>query len=94
MKVYCKIHKSQQYEVIAVCDEDILGKEFGNQKINEYFYKGDLMDISQAIRILKNASNFNIAGKCIIAACLENEIIINQGVINIDSIPFAMKFFL
>jgi len=80
------------YQVIAVCDEDILGKKFGNQKISEYFYKGELIDISQAILILKNASNFNIAGKSIITACIENEIITNRGIITMDSIPFAMKF--
>ena len=49
MKVYCKIHKQQDYHVIAVCDEDILGKTLGKQKISEFFYKGELIDIPDAI---------------------------------------------
>ena len=28
MKVYCKKHKQEDYHVVAVCDEDILGKTF------------------------------------------------------------------
>lgn len=94
MKIYHKTHKSQDYQVIAMCDEDILGKTIGNQKINEHFYKGELIDIPQAIAILKTAPNFNIAGKFIITACVENEIITEQGIITLESIPFAMKVLL
>ena len=94
MKVYCKKHKQQEYEVIAVCDEDIIGKSLGNQKISEFFYKGDLIEIPEAIDILKKAQNFNIAGSAIIDACITNGIINAQGIITFENIPFAMKFLL
>lgn len=94
MKVYCKEHKQQDYQVIAVCDEDILGKTFGTQKISEHFYKGELLDIPDAINILKNAQNFNIAGDSIVKACVDSGIINQQGVIIFENIPFAMRFFL
>ena len=92
MNVYCKKHKRQEYEVIAVCDEEILGKSFGNQKISEAFYKGHLMDIPSVLDLLKNAQNFNIAGNSIVQACVESNIITEAGIVTIDSIPFAMKF--
>ena len=92
MKVYCKIHKQQDYHVIAVCDEDILGKTLGKQKISEFFYKGELLDIPDAIDILKNAINFNIAGKSIVNACIETGIINENGIIIFEDIPLAMKF--
>lgn len=94
MRVYYKKHKKQQYEVIAVCDEDVLGKSIGSQKINEFFYKGELIDIQTAVQVLKTAQNFNIAGKHIINACIEHRIISEYAVITINSIPIAMKFLL
>ncbi len=92
MKVYCKKHKHPDYEVTAVCDENILGKTFGKQKISEHFYKGPLIDIADAINILKNTQNFNIAGKFIINACIESGVINERGIIVFENIPFAMKF--
>lgn len=94
MKVYCKKHKQQDYEVIAICDEDILGKTFGTQKINEHFYKGELVDIADVIDLLRNAQNFNIAGKFIVDACIDNGIINELGTIIIENIPFAIKIFI
>ncbi|MHA1454093.1 MAG: DUF424 family protein, partial [Promethearchaeota archaeon] len=94
MKVYCKMHKQQDYQVIAVCDENILGKTFGTQKISEFFYKGELLDIPDAINILKNAQNFNIAGKSIVNACVDTGIINERGIIILENIPFAMKVLL
>jgi hypothetical protein len=94
MKVYCKKHRQQEYEVIAVCDEDILGKSLGKQRISEFFYKGELIEIPEALNLLKNAKNFNIAGKTIVNACIKNDIINEQGILTFENIPFAMKFFI
>ena len=94
MKVYYKKHKKQEYEVVAVCDEEILGKSFGTQKISEHFYMGELLDIPDAINILKDAQNFNIAGKSIVNTCVDMGIISEHGIIIIDDIPFAMKILL
>ena len=94
MKVYCKKHKQPDYQIIAVCDENILGATFGTQKISEFFYKGELLDIQDAINILKNAQNFNIAGKYIVDACIDTGIINENGIIIFENIPFAMKVLL
>jgi len=91
MKVYCKTHKKQDYYVVAVCDEDILGKPFGSQKISPYFYQGDLIEIPRALDLLRTALNFNIAGKFIIKACVDSGIITEKGIITMDNIPCAMK---
>jgi len=88
------MHKRQDYQIIAVCDEDILGKTFGTQKISEFFYKGELLEIQDAINILKKAQNFNIAGKSIVNACVDIGIINEHGIIIFENIPFAMKVLL
>jgi uncharacterized protein len=98
MKVYIKIHINPLSEVVAVCDESVLGKTFKSGElqisISESFYKGDLVEIEDVISILKNSSNFNLAGPNIIKASIEKGIIIEDSVLKINSIPLAMKFVL
>lgn len=98
MKVYIKIHKNPLSEVVAICDELVLGKTYkkGDLEINicENFYKGDLVEIRDVIEILKNSKNFNLAGQDIIKASIENGIILEESVLKIDSLPIAMKFVL
>jgi len=96
MKVYLKIHKNESSEVIAACDDNILGiilrKENLIIKISEQFYGGNLIEIEDAITTLRNTNNFNIVGKNIIKACIDNNIITEDGCIEIDGIPMAIKF--
>lgn len=96
MKVYIKIHKNPLSEVIAICDESVLGKTYkkGDLQvvISENFYKGDLVEINDVMDLLKNSTNFNLAGPNIIKATIEQGIIIEDSVLKIDSLPIAMKF--
>ncbi|MHA1339897.1 MAG: DUF424 domain-containing protein [Promethearchaeota archaeon] len=96
MKVFLKIHRSIEGEVVAACDQEILGKVLRDSNltvnISEAFYGGNLMEIDTAIDILKNTTNFNIVGKNIVEYCINNHIIPKEGVIKIEGIPFAMKF--
>jgi hypothetical protein len=94
MKVYYKKHQREQYEVIAICDEDVLGKSLGTQSISENFYKGQLISLTRAIDILKSANNFNIAGKVIVDACIKQGIVSDQGILIFNGIPLAMKLHL
>ena len=94
MKVYLKKHVQELSEVFAACDEDLLGKSIGKISINERFYKGKLMEIPDALKILEHAQNFNIIGKNIIKACVDNGIIVEDSYLKIENIPLAMKIFI
>lgn len=95
MKVYLKIHIQNDIETVACCDQDLLSKVFkeGNLRIEitEQFYGGDLLDISEAISILKEASYFNIVGDSIIKEAIDSKILPKEGVRRINGVPMALK---
>lgn len=96
MKIYLKIHYHSQGQVIAACDENILGRSFNNKNIkidiNTKFYGGELISINEGIDILEKSNNFNIAGVYLINAAIKRGIITENAVLKIEEIPIAMKF--
>jgi hypothetical protein len=79
--------------VVAVCDEEILGKtlEGGRVpfKVNEGFYKGTLGDVDEAIAAIKQATISNLIGKKIVRAAVEYNMIHERAVIYFGDIPHA-----
>jgi hypothetical protein len=95
MKVYLKIHRRNDIETVACCDEDLLDRIFteGNLRIeiNSIFFGGDLLDIEQAMEILKMASYFNIVGENVTNKAIALQLLPKEGVRKINNIPMAMK---
>lgn len=95
MKVFLKIHNRNEIETVACCDEDLLNKVFdeGNLRIeiSDHFFGGNLINLDEAINILKQASYFNIVGDIIINKAVESQILPKEGVRKINGIPMAMK---
>jgi len=95
MKVYLKIHQRDEIETIACCDEHLLNQVFIEGKlrieISNQFYGGTLINIEDAIGMLKEASYFNIAGENIITKAIDNKILPKEGVRSINGVPMAMK---
>ena len=95
MKVYLKIHRRNDIETVACCDETLLNHTFkeGNLRIeiNSHFFGGDLLEIDQAGEILKEASYFNIVGENITNKAISLQLLTKEGVKKINEIPMAMK---
>ncbi len=95
MKVYLKIHYRNEIETVACCDEELLDKEFNegklNIKITNHFFGGILMEMEEAIEILKDASYFNIVGKSIIEKAIDCNILPKDGFRQISGVPMALK---
>ncbi len=95
MKVFLKIHNRNEIDTVACCDEDLLNKVFkeGNFRIDisDHFFGGNLINLDDAINILKQASYFNIVGDVIISKAIDNQILPKEGVRKINGIPIAMK---
>lgn len=95
MKVYLKIHRRNDIETIACCDELLIDQEFkeGNLRIeiNKQFFGGTLLDIEEALEILKEASFFNIVGENITNGAINLKILPEDGVRKINGIPMAIK---
>lgn len=95
MKVYLKIHRRNEIETIACCDELLLNQIFreGNLRIeiSKQFFGGNLLDIHEAIEILKEASYFNIVGENIIKKAIELKLLPKEGIRSINGVPMAIK---
>ena len=84
--------------VIAAADEEIIGQEFAEDNrrlhVSALFYRGDLLEVEDAVKILKSAKNINLVGQNIVAAAIEAEIIHEVAVITVQGVPHALKFIL
>ncbi|MCX8195107.1 MAG: DUF424 family protein [Candidatus Micrarchaeota archaeon] len=67
--MYLKRHSSPAGEVVAICDEELLGRVLQEGKIRidlerySAFYKGEKVSHSQAVAVLREAKNANIVGE-------------------------------
>ncbi len=90
---FVKIHKKLGREVLAICDEDILGKTLdeGNIhfEIKADFYKGEKVTEAQVKVLLKDSPNYNLIGKEIIRIAIDLGVIEKENIIKIKSIPHA-----
>ncbi|MEM1577620.1 MAG: DUF424 family protein [Candidatus Pacearchaeota archaeon] len=95
--IYIKIFNSNP-KVVSICDADLINKKFENEKmqieINESFFKGELYDIKNAKKFIKNIMNdyvtFNIVGKKSIKIAKELNLINNKNIVYIKDIPIAL----
>jgi hypothetical protein len=82
-RVCFKVHRRDKNEILAVCDESLLGQEVFNKKsrmrIPVDFYKGKTITPIGALRLMKNYSNVNAIGSVL-------ELGIQQKVINPNAI--------
>jgi len=92
-RVYVKTIIHGRDKVVAVCDEDILGKTLEGGRVpftvNEGFYKGALGEVEEAIAAMKQATICNIIGKTIVSAAIEHKMIHERAVIYFGDVPHA-----
>ena len=89
-------------DVIAVCDNEILGKRFEEQSgknvrqldVKESFYRGEEVPEEKAIHIMKKFAKedatFNIAGHASVTAAIKAGVISKESIGKIQGIPFAL----
>lgn len=98
MKVFIKIHRRNEIDTVACCDEKLLNRVFkeGNLRIeiSNQFFGGNLINLDDAIDVLKQASYFNIVGENIINRAVECQILPKEGVRSINGVPMAMRMML
>ena len=95
--MFVKIHNSYR-DVIAICDEDLLGKKFEEGKfqldVKESFYNGEKKDASQIAELLLHEktedATFNIVGEESVNAAIKAGIVTKQGIKTIQGVPFAL----
>ncbi|RLE61021.1 MAG: DUF424 domain-containing protein [Thermoprotei archaeon] len=65
-RAYVKVHRYGGETIVAICDEELLGKELvhGELKIRieEDFFGGELVEIERIADYIRNASMVNVFG--------------------------------
>lgn len=86
------IHHGREI-VVAVCDEEIIGKTLEGGRVpftvNEGFYKGALGEVDEAIDAMKQATICNLVGKRIVKAAIDCRMVHERAVIYFGDIPHA-----
>ena len=93
--VYVKVSNVRGERLVAICDEELLGKKVHDKKrdltihVNEYFYKGERMNATEAVDLLKSATIANLTGKKIVQHAIKAGFIKQDAVAVIAGVPHA-----
>jgi len=95
--MFLKVIESYR-NVVAICDEDLIGKKFGEGKfqldVKENFFKEKEASEEEVIKIIQNLSKedatFNIVGEKSINTAIKTGIISKKDVKEIQGVPFAL----
>ena len=91
--MYFKKHITKDKIIIAICDEELLGKKFSEGdytlNISKRFYDGEKKSEEELKDILKNFENINLVGKKIIKFATDMGILNKGSILKIDGIPHA-----
>ncbi len=91
--VYMKIIDTGGERIVAICDEDLLGKKFTERglvlHINKNFYGEELVPIDYAMDIASTATVLNLVGKNTINEAIKRGYIHPEAIIEISGIPHA-----
>lgn len=96
INIYSKLHVVGRDSVLAVCDRELVGKvlEEGKMrfKVEENFYKGELIDGKRLKQLLKEEGNINIVGERAVKVALGEGLINENDVIRIKGTPHVQIF--
>lgn len=91
MKVYVKVINTGRQRLVAACDADLLGKtlKFGKItfEVRRDFYEGSLVNVSEAIAIIKSAPNINLIGSIIVDQARKAGLVHPQAILDISGVP-------
>lgn len=74
-------------EVLAVCDKELLGKTVGKTKVNEAFYKGDLINEENVKEMIAKSKNINLIGKNSVKIAIKLNLAGNKSIMKVGDAP-------
>ncbi len=90
-RVYVKVHKVGKDVIVAVCDEDLLGRVLEEKgvkfEIKEEFYRGELVDVERALELIGTGTIVNLVGETIVSALAERNEVIRLAAVEIAGVP-------
>jgi uncharacterized protein len=93
MPVYLKVYEIDREVLVAVADEDCLGKKFTDDKVcldvSKDFYGTQHADYEEVLTALKEATIANIVGKESVALAVENGFVNADDILFVEDVPHA-----
>lgn len=82
--------------LINICDEDLIGKTLSEGKLQMHisrdYFGGQLIDTTQALKMMKESSIINLAGETAVSIALSNKMGAKEAVRVIQGVPFLMIY--
>ncbi len=76
---YLRVRQTQKEYLVTVCDKELLGKTLCEGElelcVNDRFFGGDLVPLEKCLEHMKIATSFNLIGKKIVDAAVENRMV-------------------
>lgn len=92
-KMIVKIHQTNNKKIVAICDENLLGKKFEEKNLqldlSSNFYKGKRKTEQEILDIIKDAYIVNVTGKKSTEIILKIGLVDKKNIIKINNIPHA-----
>jgi hypothetical protein len=93
LDVYVNQRRWGRSTLLAVCDKDLLGKELKHGKVifrvREEFYKGPLVNLDEAINLVRQSTVVNMVGGGIVKKAVEEGLIHPDAILLIQGVPHA-----
>ena len=93
MDVYVKIHRFGKKVMLAICDENLLGKRFKEKElifeIKKTFYCGIKLSADEALNLIEKSSIINLVGNNIVKMAIERGYVHPEAVLKIIGILHA-----
>jgi len=90
---YVKVHEIEGEKMIAVCDREVLGKEYTEGElcltVSEKFYRGDNASPEELKKALTDATIANLVGENAVEIAIEEGHIDKENTITVSGIPHA-----
>ncbi|MDE1851647.1 MAG: DUF424 family protein [Candidatus Micrarchaeota archaeon] len=97
-KIYIKTYETEKGTMIAMCDEELLGKEFGDGKakldLNRYasFYKGELQEEGKISIDMESIYSANVVGERSVAIMIRTGVATEDEIKRVSGIPFLQVY--
>lgn len=98
--IYAKVHNTPEGQIIAMCDSELLGKAYKQDKVEldlerySDFYRGDEIDDKEAEKIVINHDFYtaNVVGKKSVQIFINKGLASKADIRKINGIPFIQIF--
>ena len=96
-KMILKKHFNEGRLILAMCDKDLLGKSFEDNKsilnLKSGFYKGEESPIEVVVSLFKKAYIINAVGKKSVALLVKENVVLPDQIKEIKNIPYIQIVF-